>query len=54
MIHEIGTPLMVLSLGNEALQELVKICPGILKIVKTNNQALEMMIRLRYSFNNAR
>jgi len=47
MIHEIGTPLMVLSLGNEALQELVKICPEILRIVKTNNQALDMMIRLR-------
>jgi len=47
MIHEIGTPLMVLSLGNESLRDIGKSCHEAIQIVKSNCQAIEMLTRLR-------
>jgi len=47
IMHEIGTPLMVLTLGNDEISDLGSSNPEIVKIVKTNKQAIEMMVRLR-------
>jgi len=47
MIHEIGTPLMVLSLGNESLKELGETYRAVSHVAKTNTKALEMLTRLR-------
>jgi len=47
LIHEIGTPLMVLSLGNESLQEMGNSFPEVLKVLKSNRKAIDLLTRLR-------
>jgi len=45
--HELGTPLMVLSLGNEALAQLKSMSPEMAEIITSNEHAIDMMERLR-------
>jgi len=47
MIHEIGTPLQVLMLGNDTIAHAAEACPEIVEINTECKRAVEMLIRFR-------